>query len=147
MRRILCPIDFSSHSRRALRYAASLAGTRGASLTIQYVNDPLLVAAAAAAAIDPRTARVDVSDLEQFAARALAGATRRRRVRLKFVVSSGDPSAEITKAARRLRADVVVMGTHGRTGIDKVLLGSTTRRVLERSTVPVLALPPGGRRR
>src|SRR5262245_3189754 len=65
-RAILCPVDFSEHSRLALRYAAAIAGRSKAALTVAYVNDPLLIAAAAAALHDRELAKKSASELKRF---------------------------------------------------------------------------------
>lgn len=139
-RSVLCPIDFSENSRLALRYAAAVAARGRAALSVEYVNDPLLVAAAAAALHDRRLATRSAQQLREFIDAAFpAGA--RRPSRLKSHVALGDPATEILKAAARGRADLIVLGTHGLTGADRLLLGSTTLSVLQQSTVPVLAIP------
>lgn len=68
-------------------------------------------------------------------------------MRIDHLVSIGNPAEEITKAAARLRSDLIVMGTLGLTGATKRLLGSTTQGVRERTTVPVLAIPRRASRR
>src|SRR6478736_2546898 len=65
-RSVLCPVDFSEHSRQALRYAEAMAGRSGGSLTATYANDPLLLAAAAAALHDRRVAKQSLKELEAF---------------------------------------------------------------------------------
>ena len=76
-------------------------------------------------------------ELERFVAESI-GADRRP---LCHVVE-GDPPAEILKAARRLGSDLIVMGTHGLTGFDRLFFGSTTDRVLRGVTVPLMVVPP-----
>jgi universal stress protein A len=142
-RSVLCPIDFSENSRVALRYAAAVAARGRAVLNVVYVNDPLLIAAAAAALHDRHLARRSAQQLREFIeATFTAGA--RTPPRLKSYVALGDPDTEILKGAARGRADLIVVGTHGLTGADRLLIGSTTLSVLQQSTVPVLAIPPDG---
>jgi nucleotide-binding universal stress UspA family protein len=137
---ILCPIDFSKPSRLALRYAAAVAARNRAVLTVAYANDPLLVAAAASALHDRQLARRSVRELQQFIEATLPHAAR-RCCRLKPYVSIGQPADEITNAQVKTGADLIVMGTHGATGAERLFMGSTTLRVLQRTTVPVLAVP------
>jgi nucleotide-binding universal stress UspA family protein len=142
---ILCPVDFSEQSRVALRYAEILVTRSKGQLTVLYVNDPLLVGAAAIVhdrAFDARAG----AELRRFVGAAIS-ARARSAVSIKAVVSVGTPADEIAKAARRLRADVIVMGTHGLTGPGRLLVGSTTQGVLHRATVPVLAIPSWGKRK
>jgi nucleotide-binding universal stress UspA family protein len=137
IRHILCPIDFSATSKTALRYAAVLAGRNSARLTVLFVNDPLLGAAAAAADYDVRdlAAKTD-AELRRFAT-GVIGDT----VAVSRLTTSGDPAQETNKAAERLGADLVVMGSRGLTGFGKWMLGSTTERVLRTATRPVLVVP------
>ncbi|MBE0616426.1 MAG: universal stress protein, partial [Proteobacteria bacterium] len=60
---------------------------------------------------------------------------------LELRVTHGEPWEQILETARETKADLVVMGTHGRKGLDRALFGSTAERVLRRSTVPVMAVP------
>jgi nucleotide-binding universal stress UspA family protein len=139
-RSILCPIDFSEHSRLALRYAAAIAVRAKATLTITYANDPLLVAAAAAAFHDRRIAQRSRTELRAFVDATLTGRSGKGR-KPKLQVSVGSPADEILKAAARGRSDLIVLGTHGLTGANRLLMGSTTLSVLQKTTVPVLAVP------
>lgn len=136
-RHVVCPIDFSRHSRLALKYAARIAAQHDARLTALVANDPLLASAAAAATRDRgMLTATTMSELRRFVNRTLGmGAAVSLRV---FV---GDAGQQIDKFARRLGADLIVMGTHGLSGPRKWFFGSTTEAVLRRATVPVLTVP------
>src|SRR5262245_936136 len=138
-RSLLCPIDFSEQSRLALKYAEAIASRGDAALAVAYVNDPLLVAAAGAALHDDRIVRRSGQELQEFVAETLAAGAKRRLV--KYHVSVGDPAAEILKAASRSRSDLIVLGTQGLTGAERLFIGSTTLSVLQQTTAPVLAVP------
>jgi nucleotide-binding universal stress UspA family protein len=138
---ILCPVDFSEHSRQALAYAALLTARRKGHLVVIFVEDPLLAAAAAVA--------YDMKALTDKARNELRRLVERTIAPLRLPMSSvtldiavGKPHEEILWTADRLKCDVIVMGAHGRTGTDKLMMGSTTHRILRRSTLPVLATPP-----
>lgn len=139
-RSVLCPVDFSEQSRLALRYAERIAFRGKAALNVWYVNDPLLVAAAAAALHDRRLAKRSATALRDFVDSTLS-ARARQELRVRSRVSIGDPSDEIMKAVALAHSDLIVMGTHGLTGTDRLLMGSTTLSVLQRTVVPVLAIP------
>jgi nucleotide-binding universal stress UspA family protein len=146
-RSILCPVDFSPQSRTALQYAAALARRFDASLTVLFVNDPLLLAATRVAYRNTRrfVERTN-TELERFVKQATrTGQAEPGRVDL--VASAGHPAGEILRLTKRLRADLVVMGSHGLSGIQKVFFGSTTEQVLRKVNVPVLAIPPSPRAR
>ena len=106
-RSVLCPVDFSEHSRQALRYAEAMAGRSGGSLTVTYANDPLLIAAAAVALHDRQVAKRSLKELETFVDETLT--TSRKRLRLACRVSIGTPSenarclAALKKAVGYLR--------------------------------------------
>jgi nucleotide-binding universal stress UspA family protein len=140
-RSVLCPVDFSEHSRLALGYADAIAARAKTTLTVTYANDPLLVAAAAAALHDRQLAARSASELQRFIDETLAAQSAGKRPRVKSVVSIGQPADEILKVAARIRSDLVVLGTHGLTRPDRLLLGSTTLSLLQRSVIPVLAVP------
>ena len=139
-RSVLCPVDFSEHSRQALRYAEAVARRGRATLTVLYVNDPFLIAAAAAALHDRTLARTSERELRDFIDATLPRPSR-ERLRVTTSVTTGAPAAEILKAARRGRHDLIVLGTHGLTGADRMLMGSTTATLLKHASVPILAIP------
>jgi nucleotide-binding universal stress UspA family protein len=143
-RSILCPIDFSDHSRLALQYAVAVALRGKAVLRVIYVNDPLLVAAAAAALHDRALTKQSAHELQEFID-ATVPSRRRPGLRVTSHVSVGDPSDQILKAAASRATDLVVLGTHGLTGAGRVFMGSTTLSVLQRTSVPVLAVSHGGK--
>jgi len=139
-RSILCPVDFSEHSRVALRYAAAIAKRSRGHLSVLYVNDPLLVAAAAIALHDRTLAERSGEELDRFVESTLSS-NAMTGVPFTCVVTTGSPVKEIAKAVRRRHCDLIVMGAHGLTGADKLLIGSTTAGILRRTTIPVLAIP------
>lgn len=146
-RSILCPVDFSPQSRTALKYAIAIAGRFAADVTVLFVNDPLLLAAA-----DPlyRARRGFVERTSDELARFVKHAGRggdTGPARVSSLASAGNPAEEILRQAKRLGSDLVVMGSHGLSGLPKVFFGSTTEQVLRRATVPVLAIPPSIRSR
>jgi nucleotide-binding universal stress UspA family protein len=140
-RSILVPVDFSEHSATALKYAGALAAKSGGRLFTVHAIDPMLAAAAAVALRDRNYARSALDQLNRFVAKALR-AGGHSDVVTRSAVESGDPAALIPAAARRFGCDLIVVGTHGLSGIEKALLGSTTERLLRRSPFPVLAVPP-----
>ena len=140
MRSIVCGVDFSSGSKKALRAAVDLARTNRSALTVLFSEEPMLVAAAHAAG-DARAAKATTTAaLERFIART----TRTQPAEnVHAIVTEGTPADEILKAARREDADLIVVGTRGAGNIARLLLGSTAQRVLRRARVPVLAVPAG----
>jgi nucleotide-binding universal stress UspA family protein len=134
---ILCPIDFSKHSRAALRVAAALALRGRGRVTALYVSDPLLDAAAAAAAYDTRALKAKAErELRDFVRRAGLP-----DVPVQCAMAPGPPATTITAFAERREATLIVIGSHGLTGAHKWLLGSITEAVLKKATIPVLVVP------
>lgn len=138
---VLCPVDFSEHSRLALEYAAAIARRGHGRLTTLFVNDPFLVAAAAAAYNREALGAASVVELRRFVAAAIPARTR-RSIQPAYETALGKPAAEIVRASTRGPYDLVVLGTKGLNGAKRLLLGSTTAGVLRRARIPVLAVPP-----
>lgn len=134
-RQIVCAVDFSAGSRTALRYAAAAAEILEARLTVLTVNDPLLVEAMRAYASRDWPAP-EREELRAFCVETI-GVERDLEVEVRI----GRPATEIRALADRLKADLLVMGCHGLTGVRKLFFGSTTERVLRDSVVPVLVTP------
>jgi nucleotide-binding universal stress UspA family protein len=138
-RSILCPVDFSVHSERALVQAIALAESSGAHLTLLTVTDPLLDAAARASGTQAVVRAQTQTALGELFERLAAGGS---GVTMAVAVAVGEAAAEIVTAAADCKADLIVMGMQGRGSADRWIMGSTTERVLSRTPVPVLAVPP-----
>jgi nucleotide-binding universal stress UspA family protein len=141
-RSILCPVDLSKQSGQALLWASAIAHYRGAELTVLSVLEPLL-AQAAGIRLGVDLTRTEVKPaLREFVEATLPEGVHRAS-QLRIEVTAGDPSEAILQTGRRLKAGLIVMGTHGLGGFRKLILGSTTEQVLRRTEWPVLAVPPG----
>jgi len=145
-RSILCPVDFSPHSRAALRHATALAQRFGSTLTVLYVNDPLLLVAAEASYGHRRFLERTRAELARFVGRPTAtrGAP---AAEIRYAIAVGKPAEQIVRQAKRLRSDLVIIGSHGLSGFRKLFFGSTTEHVLRHATTAVLAVPPNAGRR
>jgi nucleotide-binding universal stress UspA family protein len=143
--RILCAIDFSEHSRRALDHAAAIARWYEASITALYVFSlaPMAAVGPGATVLDPIV--LTDADLEQLRddVRAFAGSEMATGVVLDAEVRQGFPAGEIDAYAREISADLIVLGTHGRSGVERLVLGSVAERVMRRAPCPVLTVPAG----
>jgi nucleotide-binding universal stress UspA family protein len=140
--RVIYPADFSSASRRAFATAVSLAKSNRATLTIVHVVVPI-VPLVPEQYLDTATwARIDTQARQwgnQRLAR-LAERARKKGVRVATLLLEGDPSQHIVRAARSTHADFIVMGTHGRRGWSRVLLGSVAARVVATAPCPVVTV-------
>ncbi len=141
LRRILLATDFSDGAGHARHYAVFLARAHGAELRIVHVTLPYPTLSADAVAdsyvLEPVRKAVSRALEELAASIGQAG------VRATGTQVIGIPSEELTRAAREWEADLIVMGTQGRTGLDYVLVGSTAERVVKTAPCPVLAVRTG----
>jgi nucleotide-binding universal stress UspA family protein len=146
----LWPTDFSRLAKAALPHALKLASEDGAELIALHVVSPPVLHAA------PVVSGAIWSRLEQEMRAAAAERLRRMMralkgtegaVRMRTLVALGSPFVQIPRAAQRLRCDLIVLATHGHTGLRHVLLGSVAENVVRNAPCPVLTIRPAGRRR
>jgi len=142
-RRILVPIDFSAPSDAALAYGRMFARASHGALHLLHVTDERLTPPHDAAPTHPEPAA-----MRQIRDR-LVDDDRRRRLSIR-VVERADPAAAILRYARAAGVDLIVMGTHGRTGVSHLVMGSVAEAVVRDAPCPVLTVhqaPPDGLRR
>ena len=141
VKRILVPVDFSSCSLKALDYAAGFAGQLGAKLTVLHVVEPALHAdnyLAASSAFDQTTQ--NLLEVGKDRLNTIGPKHVGHRAESDFLVRMGRAPSEILDTAKALGADMIVLGTHGHTGLKHVLLGSTAERVLQQAGCPVVTV-------
>lgn len=141
IRRILYATDFSSASRAAFARAIALAKENRAQLTVAHVLAPMMAVGDAAMSADT------YAELEAAGRRygttqlgALVAKARKAGVRARAALLEGIAAEEIVRAARRAHADLLVIGTHGRTGFARFFLGSVASRVISHATCPVMTV-------
>jgi nucleotide-binding universal stress UspA family protein len=142
--KILCPVDQSECSGKALRYAAALARSHGATLdvitvVINVIPPPVPELAMMPIVVTPELLAGSEQALKEFV--TTCGATSV----CSQVVEAPMPVTGIVGYARDINADLIVMGTHGWRGFDRLMFGSTTERVLHQAACPVLTVPPSTR--
>lgn len=135
---ILVPIDLSDQAADVLVLAVRLAARLGASVLPMHVYS---LPRHGYPGIEPRLA-VEVTERLARAAQDAAEAFTAARDAPEPVVREGDPATEILRAVDELRPIFVVMGTHGRSGLPRLLLGSVAEKVIRQSAAPVLTVPP-----
>ena len=133
LRKILVPTDFSEHSNKALEYAVAFAKQFGAELMLVHVVRPYPVG--------PEMAPVDIESI-QDAKTELEGLRTRidQVVHCQTVLRTGDPRVEIISAARELDVDLIIVSTHGRTGLAHLVLGGTAEKIVRHAQCPVLVV-------
>lgn len=143
---ILFPTDFSNGARAAMDHALSLAKDYNAKLILLYVIQDISIAEW----YIPSSISVTdlVEDMQKSAMREMDKWYDEVAARVKNaekMVVRGVPFVEIIRTAREKNADLIVIGTHGRTGIDHMLFGSTAEKVVRKATCPVLTVRVAGK--
>ena len=140
IRSILVPLDFSPASKQALGFAVAFARQFNAKLTLLHVLEP--VAMPDFAVSFPLAMENDklMSAARDELERTVKAARIPRRIVEKILVRFGRSFHEITAAARTRKVDLIIISTHGYTGLKHALLGSTTERVVRHATCPVLVV-------
>jgi nucleotide-binding universal stress UspA family protein len=140
IRTILCPVDFSPGASAATEYAVSLAEKLGARVHLLHVYPlPMLAAPDGGLMVTPEM----VTRMSTESERAISEVAARyegRGVEIETHVRDGAPYSEILRRAEQVGADLIVMGTHGRSGIAHLLLGSVAEKVVRSSLIPVLTV-------
>jgi nucleotide-binding universal stress UspA family protein len=147
IRRIVHATDFSPASRPAFARALDLARASRAELIALHVMTPLVLYPADAYVL-PETYDRLLEDMRADASRQLDRLVARAKaagVRARGLIVVGIPHERIVRAARSARADLIVIGTHGRTGMARLFLGSVAARVIATASCPVLSVRAGTR--
>ena len=131
--RILFPTDFSEDSARAQGYAEEMARRFGATIVVVHVSEAMAVLPGSDMAKEEEiTAKRELESV----ARTLSAA----KVEARTQLLEGVPYVEILRAADREQCDLIVLGTHGRSGLSFVLIGSVAERVVRKASCPVLTV-------
>lgn len=131
---ILCPLDLSTNSLEAIDVATSLAKAENGQIIFLFTAIPELPTESGYAAIEIAAAtKAAQSELQQIRPTDPT-------VAFRHEVRRGDPAVEIVKFADENRVDMIVMTTHGRTGLSRLLMGSVAEHVVRKASCPVLTL-------
>lgn len=143
VKKILCAVDFSEASKEVAGYAAYMAGSLKAEVLVLYVAPSLSQYVGF---------HVPPSSIESFVKEIVAGADKSmeaflsehfKGLNVRGEVVTGYAAEEILNIAEEEKADLIIMGTHGRRGIDRILFGSVAERVVKNARCPVLTVRPG----
>jgi nucleotide-binding universal stress UspA family protein len=146
--RILVPFDFSPDSHNALRYAADLATVFGAEIVTLHVVEPVYVTEPYLG-VAPEVGMF-LDEQIRNAKAVLAGLgtdLKKKGQRIRTVVAAGPPALLIVDTAKDIGTDLIVMGTHGRTGVAHMLIGSVAEKVVRTASCPVLTVRGAVRKR
>lgn len=142
LQKIICALDLSEHSKTVAEYACMLAKTMNASIVAVYAAPTLTQYTGFH--VPPNTIDSFVGEIVSGAEKSMAQFVSENfeGVEVKSEVVVGYAAEEIIDIAAKENADLIVMGTHGRKGIDRILFGSVAERVVKNSHVPVLTIRP-----
>jgi len=147
MEKILVPIDFSEHSKSALSYAREIAALYGSSLQLIHVIEepvyPYFYAPAGAFSVAQQLEELRVKTDE--ALEKLMSESRGPEVPYEKSVVTGRPAIEITRFAEEQSSDMIVIATHGLSGLERLLVGSTAEQVVRLATCPVFSVKSFGK--
>jgi CPA2 family monovalent cation:H+ antiporter-2 len=142
--RILCPVDFSEASRHAIDHATAIARWYNASITALHVYDPMLMPVPGLPPGEDRLPANVLNRMQTEVAACFEGA-KSAGVGVDVLIKTGRPATDILQCATAMAANLIVMGTHGASGFEHLVLGSVTERVLRKAPCPVLTVPPHAR--
>ena len=143
IRSILVPIDFSVHSKNALKYAVPMARQFGASLHLVYVVEPTIYPAdlgfgqVVLPGVEEELRQKGAQELQSLIEREIGD-----RVPASSTVRTGNPHHEILSEAEEKRVDLIIVATHGHSGVEHMLFGSTADRIVRHARCPVLTIRP-----
>jgi nucleotide-binding universal stress UspA family protein len=147
IKKILYPTDFSESSLEALKYALSFAKEYRAKLVILHViNENIFTESLNL----PRVVSIDTLEKEMVREaekrmKSLLPAATRKTVERETVILKGAPFLEIIRFAREKDIDLIIIGTHGRSGFQQIIFGSTAEKVVRKAPCPVLSVKPAQR--
>jgi nucleotide-binding universal stress UspA family protein len=147
IKKILYPTDFSESSLEALKYALSFAKEYRAKLVILHViNENIFTESLNL----PRVVSIDTLEKEMVREaekrmKSLIPAATRKTVERETVILKGAPFLEIIRFARENDVDLIIIGTHGRSGFQQIIFGSTAEKVVRKAPCPVLSVKPAQR--
>ena len=140
-RKILVPVDFSSHSDEAVRYAADLSRRYEAAVTLVHVYETIAYALPDGYILYTDSQLVSMmAEFEKQLRATKASAQAAGALRVETKMLQGVVSSEIVSFAKNGAYDLIIMGTHGRTGLKHALLGSVAEKVIRKSPCPVLTV-------
>lgn len=144
LQRILVPIDFSEHSKNALKYAIPFAEQFHAALDLIYVVEPTVYPADFSFGqigfpnVEEELRTRGSGELENLIKHEIA-----KRVSARKVVRTGKPFYEINQYAEEKNIDLIIIATHGHSGMEHILFGSTAEKVVRKAACPVLVVRTG----
>jgi len=141
IKKILVPIDFSDYSKKALKYTIDFAKQFNAEIILVYVIEPLMYPAdlSMGQMVIPQST-VDLGEKSKAELEVLAKNEIGDLLNFDTIVKTGKPFIEIIETAAETDSDLIIISTHGHTGVEHLLFGSTSEKVVRKAPCPVLTL-------
>ncbi len=141
IKKILVPIDFSNYSQNLLNYSKNFAEIFGAKLFLIHVVEPIIYPVDfSMGQIDFPATDSDIAKKAKEELQNLADTSIGKNIETEVIIKSGKPFVEINETARELDIDLIIIATHGHTGVEHLLFGSTAEKVVRKAPCPVLTL-------
>jgi nucleotide-binding universal stress UspA family protein len=141
IKKVLVPIDFSDYSKSSLKYAVNFAKSFNADITLIYVIEPIIyppdfsMGQIAIPSVSPEWDERAHEELEKLAKNEISS-----DVNVKVIIKTGKPFVEIIETASEEDIDIIIIATHGHSGVEHILFGSTAEKVVRKAPCPVLTL-------
>lgn len=141
IKKVLVPIDFSDYSKSALKYAVNFAKSFNADIILVYVVEPIIyppdfsMGQIAMPSINTEWDDRAKDELAKLAKNEITGVNS-----VKTIIKTGKPFVEIIETAKEENADLIIIATHGHSGVEHILFGSTAEKVVRKAPCPVLTL-------
>lgn len=141
IKKILVPIDFSNYSKKALQYTVKFAKKFSSEIILVYVIEPMIYPAdlSMGQMVIPQS-DVDLTEKTEGELRELAKLEIGNSLGYRILVKTGRPFMEIINTATEIDADLIIISTHGHTGVEHLLFGSTAEKVVRKAPCPVLTI-------
>ena len=141
IKKILVPIDFSDNSKNSLKYSVYMAKQFNAQLTLVYVVEPVIYPPdfSMGQVVFPATDH-DMYNRANDELAKLAESEVPPEIKVDTVIKTGKPFIEIIETAKEADSDLIIIGSHGHTGVEHILFGSTAEKVVRKAPCPVLTL-------
>jgi len=141
IKKVLVPIDFSDYSKSALRYAVNFAKSFNAEILLIYVVEPIIYPPDfSMGQIAMPTIITDWDNRAKEELDKLAKNEITNNGNVKTIIKTGKPFAEIIETAKEEDIDLIIIATHGHSGVEYILFGSTAEKVVRKAPCPVLTL-------
>ncbi|MFA5804531.1 MAG: universal stress protein [Melioribacteraceae bacterium] len=141
IKKILVPIDFSDYSKNALKYAVQFAKQFNAKIYLVYVVEPMIYPADfSMGQVAIPSADIDLHSRAEEELRKLSKDFINGSLQVEILIKTGKPFVEIIETASANDIDLIIIATHGHTGVEHLLFGSTAEKVVRKAPCPVLTL-------